>query len=249
MRSKNISGKTETNKFWGWRRMKKICSNFSRCIHTSVLMLWIESEATLRSAQLQQNLFFFAPLACNCIPVNVGTGAHSLSFKTAYCLIKRLPTFASHFQECTNRQHQVSSVASPKILGDKRFVFRRITLFCLGYRLSKHKMAISSKNLGGPWPARPPGYTYTSGCSFRLWCVITTFERWSTFQRWSTLSSFLSGPTNPQMHHICFHFLHLACRFDVMMKIAGVAYALFESMFFFSKAWAYVAKHCLWCEV
>jgi len=29
------------------------------------------------------------------------------------------------------------------------FDFRRITLFCLGYRLSKHKMTICSKNLGG----------------------------------------------------------------------------------------------------
>jgi len=34
--------------------------------------------------------------------------------------------------------------------------FRRITLFCLEKRLSKHKMAICSKNLGVPWPLRPP---------------------------------------------------------------------------------------------
>ena len=32
------------------------------------------------------------------------------------------------------------------------FDFRRITLFCLGYRLSKHKMTICSKNLGGMAP-------------------------------------------------------------------------------------------------
>jgi len=41
--------------------------------------------------------------------------------------------------------------------GDKIFDFRRITLFCLEKRLSKHKMTIFSKNLGGgvaplaPW--------------------------------------------------------------------------------------------------
>jgi len=42
-----------------------------------------------------------------------------------------------------------SGVASPKILGgDKMFDFRRITLFCLEKRLSKHKMTIFSKHLG-----------------------------------------------------------------------------------------------------
>jgi len=39
--------------------------------------------------------------------------------------------------------------------------FRRIALFCLEKRLSKHKMTIFSKNLGGPWPLLPPpGYVY-----------------------------------------------------------------------------------------
>ena len=33
---------------------------------------------------------------------------------------------------------------------------RRITLFCLEKRLSKHKMTIFSKNLGRPWPLWPP---------------------------------------------------------------------------------------------
>ena len=42
-----------------------------------------------------------------------------------------------------------SGVASPKILGGKTFGFRRITLFCLEKRLSKHKMTIFSKNLVG----------------------------------------------------------------------------------------------------
>jgi len=33
--------------------------------------------------------------------------------------------------------------------------FRRIALFCLEKRLSKHKMTIFSKNLGGAWPLCP----------------------------------------------------------------------------------------------
>jgi len=36
------------------------------------------------------------------------------------------------------------------------FDFRRITLFCLGKHLSKHKMTIFSKNLGGHGPFAPP---------------------------------------------------------------------------------------------
>jgi len=36
------------------------------------------------------------------------------------------------------------------------FNFRRITLFCLEKRLSKHKMTIFSKNLGGMAPLAPP---------------------------------------------------------------------------------------------
>jgi len=40
------------------------------------------------------------------------------------------------------------------------FDFRRITLFCLGKRLSKHKITIFSKNFGGNGPFAPPGYVY-----------------------------------------------------------------------------------------
>ena len=36
------------------------------------------------------------------------------------------------------------------------FDFRRITLFCLEKRLSKHKMTIFSKNFRGAWPLCPP---------------------------------------------------------------------------------------------
>jgi len=55
------------------------------------------------------------------------------------------------------KEKTISGVASPKLGGGvKRFDFRRITLFCLEKRLSKHKMTIFSKNLGGPWPLWPP---------------------------------------------------------------------------------------------
>jgi len=43
------------------------------------------------------------------------------------------------------------------------FDFRRITLFCLEKRLSKHKITIFSKNLRGHGPFAPPGYTYDLG--------------------------------------------------------------------------------------
>jgi len=71
-------------------------------------------------------------------------------------------------------QAAASGVASPKIWGgqklggeiggDKMYDFRRITLFCLEKRLSKHKMTIFSKNLGGGMASLtspgPPGYAY-----------------------------------------------------------------------------------------
>jgi len=42
------------------------------------------------------------------------------------------------------------------------FDFRRKTLFCVGYHLSKHKMTINSKNLSDHGPFGPPW--------LRLWC-------------------------------------------------------------------------------
>jgi len=45
-----------------------------------------------------------------------------------------------------------SGVASPEIWGGKMFDFRRIKLFCLEKRLSKHKMTMFSKNFGGHGP-------------------------------------------------------------------------------------------------
>jgi len=63
-----------------------------------------------------------------------------------------------------------SGVARQKILGGKMFDFRRITLFCLEKRLSKHKITIFSKNFGGSWPFCPPWLL--------LWCGRkNSFER------------------------------------------------------------------------
>jgi len=50
------------------------------------------------------------------------------------------------------------------------FNFRRITLFCLEKRLSKHKMTIFSKNLGGHGLFDPPGYAYACLPS-QVFCV------------------------------------------------------------------------------
>ena len=56
----------------------------------------------------------------------------------------------------TDRGAKSSGVASPEIFWGKMSDFRRITLLCLEKRLSKHKMAIFSKHLGGHGPFRPP---------------------------------------------------------------------------------------------
>jgi len=51
--------------------------------------------------------------------------------------------------------------------GGKMFDFRRVTLFCLEKRFSKHKITIFSKNFGGPWPHWPPTrYAYALGGSY-----------------------------------------------------------------------------------
>ena len=56
-----------------------------------------------------------------------------------------------------------SGVANPKFGGGQKILrgakmldFRRITLFCLEKRLSKHKMTMFSKHFGGPSLLCPP---------------------------------------------------------------------------------------------
>ena len=53
-------------------------------------------------------------------------------------------------------------VASREIWGGIMFDFRRMTLFCLEKRLSKHKMTIFSKHLKGACPLWPPLATPTN---------------------------------------------------------------------------------------
>jgi len=62
-------------------------------------------------------------------------------------------TVASWCCQCT-----CSGVGSPKLRGGKMFDFRRITLFCLKKRLSKHKKTTCSKNLGGGMAALAPSW-------------------------------------------------------------------------------------------
>jgi len=58
--------------------------------------------------------------------------------------------------------YEISGLASPKYFGGQKFEeckifdFRLATVFCLGYRFSKHKMTSYSKNLGVSWPPVPP---------------------------------------------------------------------------------------------
>ena len=57
---------------------------------------------------------------------------------------------------CDQRRSQPKHLGGQKIWGAKMFDFRRVTLFCLEKRLSKHKMTIFSKNWGvwllcAPW--------------------------------------------------------------------------------------------------
>jgi len=58
------------------------------------------------------------------------------------------------------------------------FDFRRITVFCLEKRLSKHKMTIFSKNLGGPCPLWPPLATPM------FWYTLKTVFNWGNLLNW-----------------------------------------------------------------
>jgi len=49
----------------------------------------------------------------------------------------------------TNINTKTVAQSAENFGGAKMFDFRRIGLFCLGYRLSKHKITICSKHFGG----------------------------------------------------------------------------------------------------
>jgi len=55
--------------------------------------------------------------------------------------------------------HPAVAWPAQKFWGAKMFDFRRIALYCLGYRLSKHKGLYVLK-IRGDWPLGPPGYAY-----------------------------------------------------------------------------------------
>jgi len=65
---------------------------------------------------------------------------------------------SSYVTQCSSQLKNLGG--AKKFGGAKMFDFRRIALFCLEKRLSKHKMATFSKNLGGYGPFGPPGYAY-----------------------------------------------------------------------------------------
>jgi len=80
--------------------------------------------------------------------IRVGSRPVSLGGRfQSYLVIK------SHYGQWRS---QSKNLGEQKILGAKIFDFRRITLFCLEKRLSKHKMTIFSKMLGEPWLLCPP---------------------------------------------------------------------------------------------
>jgi len=51
---------------------------------------------------------------------------------------------------------QPKNLGAKNVGGAKMFDFRRITIFCLEKRVSRHKMTVFSKNLGGHDPFAPP---------------------------------------------------------------------------------------------
>ena len=112
--------------------------------------------------------------------------------------------------------------------GAEMFDFRRTTLFCLEKRLSKHKMTICSKNLGGVAPLPTPVYAYVcQSCrSLRneslggriLGLIRSSHHSWLimlTSSEGSPLFSLASGPPtlNPPLHEVhstSTHHLHNA---------------------------------------
>jgi len=81
----------------------------------------------------------------------------------------------NHIAQAGQWRSQPKNLGRAKIfVGAKMFDFRRITLFFLEKRLSKHKIAIFSKHLGGHGPFAPPGYAYEAGyncieCQLSCW--------------------------------------------------------------------------------
>ena len=111
------------------------------------------------------------------VSLDVDFQLHDVTFIVAQLVTKQAPNACAQLNTkwnedrkeelckltCITKLH-TSGVASPKIWGGqkiwgvKMFDFRRIILFCLEKRLSKHKMTIFQK-FGG---YGPPGYAYVA---------------------------------------------------------------------------------------
>ena len=71
--------------------------------------------------------------------------------------------------------------------------FRRITLFCLEKRFSKHKMTIYSKHLGGHGPFCPPGYAYAGrGVTRGEWATQLPGRRMLPWGGWRKVPKIMS---------------------------------------------------------
>jgi len=97
------------------------------------------------------------------------------------------------FRPVVNNSSVGSSVANTNIAGVKQIGGPKClilveTLFCLGYRLSKHKMTMCSKNLGAR-PLWPPGYAY--GC--RSWGCNRTPKSFDLANIWAKSQKILAN--------------------------------------------------------
>ena len=114
---------------------------------------------------------------CKQARVQLGTPEGAKNFLRGAKFFKVCPT---HFSRgAKNFQGVLSSVASTKIGGRKNVLFQAKTLFCLGYHLSKHKMTVNSKNLGGHGLFGSPGYAY--GGSPLVTSLLVKHFHWVSF--------------------------------------------------------------------
>jgi len=90
--------------------------------------------------------------------------------------------------------------------GAKMSDFRRITLFCLEKRLSKHKMTICSKNVGGTWPLCPLATPMVGSNDFKSASLVSVLEMsiWEHFLKslshFCPHSGFMLQPTGSFCH-------------------------------------------------
>jgi len=117
----------------------------------------------------------------------------------------------------------------PKVLlGAKSFDLKRATVFCVGYRLSKHKMTRYAKNNGGHGP---PGYAHgfkdalslklCAKCQFNMFsalvfCPLHQLIEATNTEAVSTLAYSNSGKRKLQVELIFFLLVQLLCQYPVI---------------------------------